>query len=261
MRELTGYYRHDVLKLLDKETDCVGVELGVAAGGFSARMVNSGRFSTFFGVDMYADTHTTEQYKTALRAVGLFKPYKLLRMTFDEAYDLFEDESLDFIYVDGYAHSGQEGGDTIYKWAKKVRVGGLIAGDDYHADWPLVQQAVDGFVSDAGLELCVTTETEPDVDYSDYPSWVVVKTGPTPDEPRQELVKIGKAAASRVHKKRMREKRLLEVLERIIGEDRYARLKTWHRARRGKLLESAKRVIGEDRYARLKTWHRARRGK
>ena len=120
---------------------------------------------------------------------------------------------------------------------------------------------LDGFVSDAGLELCVTTETEPDVDYSDYPSWVVVKTGPTPDEPRQELVKIGKAAASRVHKKRMREKRLLELLERIIGEDRYARLKTWHRARRGKLLESAKRVIGEDRYARLKTWHRARRGK
>ena len=142
-RAQQGWHRQDVLRLLGDRSGMIGVELGVAAGEYSRRMVDSGRFETFFGVDMYADTHDVAQYKEALRHVGLFGPYKLLRMTFDEAYDLFPDESLDFIYIDGYAHTGQEGGDTIWKWARKVRVGGLIAGDDYHADWPLVVEAVD----------------------------------------------------------------------------------------------------------------------
>ena len=64
-------------------------------------MVDSGKFSNFYGVDMYADTHDTEEYKSALLTVGLLKKYKLFRMTFDDAIDLFEDASFDFIYIDG----------------------------------------------------------------------------------------------------------------------------------------------------------------
>ena len=63
-------------------------ELGVAAGEYSSKMAGSGKFSTFWGVDMYADTHDTAQYKQALLNVGIDKNYKLLRMTFDEALDL-----------------------------------------------------------------------------------------------------------------------------------------------------------------------------
>lgn len=98
-RRLNGWHRHDVLRLLGDQKGLIGVELGVAAGEFSRRMVDSGRFSTFFGIDMYADTHDIHQYKSALRHVGLMGPYKLLRMSFEEAQDLFEDESLDFIYT------------------------------------------------------------------------------------------------------------------------------------------------------------------
>mgnify|MGYP003677075507 CR=1 FL=1 len=52
---------------------------------------------------MNADTHDTEEYKGALKKVGLFAPYKLLRMTFTEALDLFDGHTFDFIYVDGCA--------------------------------------------------------------------------------------------------------------------------------------------------------------
>lgn len=232
MRRLEGYFRHDVLRLLDKKSGCIGVELGVAAGGYSKRMVESGRFDVFFGVDMYADGHDIIQYKQALRRVGLMSPYKLLRMTFDEAYDLFEDESLDFIYIDGYAHSGQEGGDTIYKWARKVRVGGVIAGDDYHDDWPLVQQAVDRFIDDNGFELNLTTEIEPDADYSEYPSWVTVKTAPTTLSAPQALVDEGKSTAARVHRKRAFERRAVNLVGRVVGAKRFAQLKDWNRARK-----------------------------
>ncbi|NGM46495.1 class I SAM-dependent methyltransferase [Rhodobacter sp. SGA-6-6] len=231
-RRLEGWHRHDVLRLLDGRTGLVGVELGVAAGEFSRRMTASGQFSTFFGVDMYADTHDVAQYKEALLRVGLIGPYKLLRMTFAEAWDLFPDESLDFIYIDGYAHTGQEGGETIWQWARKVRVGGLIAGDDYHPDWPMVMEAVEAFAAQTGFDLCCTTEVEDSVNYAGHPSWAMVKTAPTAGEPPADLLARGKAAAARVAAKRRTGKKLGDALRALVGEDRYARLREWNRARR-----------------------------
>lgn len=234
MRELEGARRHDILHLLGDRSGLIGVELGVAGGGFSKRMVDSGRFDTFFGIDMYADTHDTAQYKAALRHVGLYAPYRLLRMSFAEAYDLFDDESLDFIYIDGYAHSGQEGGETIWHWARKVKLGGVIAGDDYHDDWPLVKEAVDLFAHATGFELCVTTIVEPEVDYAAHPSWGMVKTAPVTGEPPAELVARGKSAAAKVARKRKLGKRLGDWLHGIVGDDRYERLRAWNRARKAR---------------------------
>ncbi|MDQ2090473.1 class I SAM-dependent methyltransferase [Marimonas arenosa] len=234
MRKLDGARRHDILRLLGDRTGLVGVELGVAGGGFSKRMVDSGKFETFFGVDMYADTHDVDQYKDALRHVGLFAPYKLLRMSFAEAYDLFDDESLDFIYIDGYAHTGQEGGETIWHWARKVKPGGLIAGDDYHEDWPLVKEAVDLFAEVTRFELWVTTEVEPDVNYAAHPTWGMIKTGPVSGDPPSELVSRGKAASTRVARKRAAAKRFDGWLQRIVGEKRYQELRQWNRARKAR---------------------------
>ena len=94
--KIKNSYRHDIVKLLSLSEGNIGVELGVAKGIFSSRMVDSGYFSSFIGIDMYGDTyHDVGEYKEALRRVGLLSNFKLLRMTFDEAYDLFEDESLD----------------------------------------------------------------------------------------------------------------------------------------------------------------------
>ena len=122
VRFLSGYSRYDVLKLLPHRPGMLGVELGVAAGEFSRRMVRSGIFAHCFGVDVYADHHDTDEYKKALRAIGLESPYKLLRMSFDDALDLFPDGGVDFVYVDGYAHTGEDGGGTIYRWHDKVSV-------------------------------------------------------------------------------------------------------------------------------------------
>jgi hypothetical protein len=231
-RAQQGWHRQDVLRLLGDRVGMVGVELGVAAGEYSRRMVASGRFETFFGVDMYADTHDVAQYKEALRHVGLFGPYKLLRMTFDEAYDLFPDESLDFIYIDGYAHTGQEGGDTIWKWARKVRVGGLIAGDDYHADWPLVVEAVDAFAAETRFDLVRTTEVETGTNYSGHPSWAMLKTAPTDGTAPAALVARGKAMGAKVAAKRRLGKRLGDALHALVGDAHYQRLRDWNRARK-----------------------------
>jgi hypothetical protein len=195
-RRLDGFHRHDVTKLLTGSSN-VGVELGVAEGFFSERMIASGKFEHFYGIDMYADRHDTAQYKRALRLTGLRSPYRLLRMRFDEAIDLFDDESLDFVYVDGYAHGGEDGGETLFRWYDKVKVGGLIAGDDYDPSWPLVQEAVDEFARQLDVELMLTEITEPDNPYGRYPTWAIRKPHARSVEVPDDLLRRGRIALRR----------------------------------------------------------------
>lgn len=179
---LPGTKRWNVIDPLPA-TGNLGIELGVAAGSFSARMVRSGKFRLFYGVDVYGDGHNTQEYKKALREVGLEADYRLLRMTFDQARDLFPDRHFDFIYCDGYAHTGEEGGRTLIDWYATLKPGGIMAGDDYDPEaWPLVVWAVHHVVAQLGVPLMVTDEVTSDA-YNRYRSWYFVK----PDGPEATL--------------------------------------------------------------------------
>ena len=189
-RNLKGKIGSDCLsfekKYLDKEREellsylkgnnLTGIELGVATGDFSDRMIKSNRFKHFFGVDMYADHHDTVEYVDALKKIGIFSPYKLLRMKFDEAIDLFEDDCFDFVYIDGYAHNGEDGGRAIYSWLKKVKPNAIIAGHDYHKDWPLVIEAVDNLCKQLKTTLYITQTTTDPGAQDNYPSWMIIKS-------------------------------------------------------------------------------------
>lgn len=155
----------------------VGVELGVAAGDFSERILQFDHVGYLYSIDMWAGDrgHGIEQYR---EAIARLSPYKdrnaLMRMRFDEALQLFNDESLDFIYVDGYAHDGELNGQTFRDWLPKLKSGGIIAGDDYAPDWPLVMAAVDAFCAENGLELHVI-DCHEDSWNSMYPTWFAMK--------------------------------------------------------------------------------------
>jgi len=169
------FYRHHVINSL-KGSDNVGIELGVAGGIFSKRMVESGKFKMFYGVDIYSDHHDTSEYLRALQHVGIEANYKLLRMSFDDALGLFDDDYFDFIYFDGYAHTGEEGGKSFVDWYRKVKIGGVVAGDDYDDEWPLVKWAVNTFVKALDADLSVTGLTET-TNLSHFPSWFFTKKG------------------------------------------------------------------------------------
>lgn len=156
-------------------TKNVGIELGVAKGYFSKTLLESKKFATLYGVDAYRDIHDNEEYVGALKLTGISTSnFHLLRTDFKSALNLFDDEFFDFVYVDGYAHTGQEGGSTIHDWYKKVKPGGLIAGDDYHKDWPLVVWAVNHFATLVDQAVTVT-EVKYENEYSAYPSWYLFK--------------------------------------------------------------------------------------
>tara|TARA_B100001564_G_scaffold317968_1_gene294292 strand:- start:1413 stop:2180 length:768 start_codon:yes stop_codon:yes gene_type:complete len=183
-----NFLRHDCLQFLDKE-DCIGIELGVAGGHYSKRIIESGKFKKFYGVDLYEDHHNVDEYISALKLIGLDKNYTLLRMSFDDAIELFDDNYFDFIYFDGYAHTGEEGGKTFSDWYRKLKIGGLFAGDDYHTDWPLVKWAVNDMVCKIGCKLNITGTVE-DTNLNHYPTWFFTKKEEInflPDKKLQEL--------------------------------------------------------------------------
>ncbi|HEX8447368.1 MAG TPA: FkbM family methyltransferase [Sphingomonas sp.] len=167
--------REDVAQLVREGG--VGIELGVAAGDFSERVLTTSKLGYLYSVDMWAGDrgHGVDQYKEAIARLAPYRDRNaILRMRFDEALSLFGDHSLDFIYADGYAHNGEEGGQTFQDWYPKLRSGGIIAGGDYDPHWPLVVKAVNAFTATHGLELHVVKCRE-DNGKSRFPTWFALK--------------------------------------------------------------------------------------
>jgi len=96
----------------------------------------------------------------------------------------FEDESLDFVYIDAL-HDYESVLDDIKGWFPKVREGGIIAGHDYRmSSWPGVVIAVQEFAEEEGLEILETgtlgnarESMTGDIDEydGDEPSWIIIK--------------------------------------------------------------------------------------
>jgi len=150
------FYREDLPKILKKKK-LIGIELGVAKGNFAKTLSKFKNFEYFFGVDSYSlNHHNDEEYISALKKIGIFAKYRIIRSTFDDALKLFPNNSVDFIYFDGYAHTGQNYGKTIIDWSKKIKKNGILAGDDYDEKWELNKQIIDQFAKDNNLRLYLT---------------------------------------------------------------------------------------------------------
>jgi hypothetical protein len=65
-----------------------------------------------------------------------------IRSTSVDAAKMYEDNSLDFVFIDA-EHSYESVREDIDAWLPKVKKGGIIAGHDYSTAWPGVIQAVD----------------------------------------------------------------------------------------------------------------------
>ncbi len=174
------FYRKDLTKIFKKK-NLLGVELGVARGEFAKQLAKSKNFKTFFGIDSYSlNHHNNHEYFQALKNIGLNNNYKIIKLTFDQALKLFPDYSLDFIYFDGYAHTGQNYGKTIVDWSKKIKVNGILAGDDYDEKWELNKQIIDQFAKDNNLKINLTDTKIKDHIYKSWFIRVNKKLNPKP---------------------------------------------------------------------------------
>ena len=170
---LHNYSRFNVPDFIQKD-NLIGIELGVAKGDFSKKMLESNKFKLYYGVDKYSDHHDSKEYLAAIKHVGINKSFHLLRTSFESALNIFEDNYFDFVYVDGYAHGGQEGGKTLCDWIKKVKVGGIICGDDYDSKFPLTIKAVNHLAQNTNNQIYLTNK---DFVYENqrkhFASWII----------------------------------------------------------------------------------------
>ena len=152
-----------------------GAELGVAAGDFSDDILrHCPAVTLLWSIDRWSDHHDLAEY---WRAAGRLAAYgersRVRRCTFTEAAAQIPDGSLDWCYIDGYAHTGQDGGQTLEEWWPKLRRGGIFGGHDYHPDWPATAAAVDAFVDRHGLKMGFSNEYAKE--RGEWPSWWVRK--------------------------------------------------------------------------------------
>ena len=173
--------RRDVVRLLQSTEENIGIELGVAKGGFSKDLIETRYFKKFFGIDRYLDNHDNLEYVEAIKHVGLNENYCLIKMTFKEALGIFPDNYFDFIYIDGYAHTGQLGGETIRDWYYKLKIGGVLSGDDYSDRWSATKNIVNKFAQANDFDLYVTgTRSDSQDTFAQSPSWAIIKSGDMP---------------------------------------------------------------------------------
>ena len=153
----------------------LGVELGVAGGSYSRHLLEHSNLKMLFSVDRWSDHHDDQECQFACNILGQYGVRSaVLRMTFQEAVLIFADNTFDFIFLDGYAHAGQDGVGTLHAWWSKLRSGGIFAGHDYDSHWPQTVQVVNDFMVQNDLEFYATLENPAVVEHA-FPSWYTRK--------------------------------------------------------------------------------------
>lgn len=116
----------------------VGAEVGVYKGEFSEKLAGAGL--KLYAIDpwrIYKDytnprgqKRLDEQYEHTKRILSPYSNAIILRKTSMEAVEDFEDNSLDFVYIDAN-HEFRYIAEDLSEWFKKVRPGGIVSGHDY----------------------------------------------------------------------------------------------------------------------------------
>jgi hypothetical protein len=189
-----GINRNDyIVEIASKFSNGKAVEVGVFKGEFSKHILSNWD-GTLYMVDVwrplgqeYLDAsnhaeHVTAYFDTMNNISGLEDRGIMIRADSKVASNMFDNESLDFIYIDAN-HAYDYVKKDIEFWYPKLKWGGFLLGHDYiNLDWYNdpnflpngkdkhiwngnfyhgvfgVNPAVDEFCEDYGFELTVTSE-------------------------------------------------------------------------------------------------------
>lgn len=166
----------------------IAVEVGVWRGDYTSIIIAMLQPNKFYGVDPYRifddykDQPDPNEYANQQNLDKLFERVQnryarwpnaeLMRTTGVEAAASFEDNSIDFVYIDG-DHTYEFVRKDIAAWWPKVRPGGILSGHDFTPGNPLkghvygVIEAVTEFANGEGLTIQETEEQ--------YATWWVTK--------------------------------------------------------------------------------------
>ncbi len=137
-----------------------GAEIGVYKGDNAEFILSLLKPTILYLVDPwnnFLDTDSNEiigeiQYIQTQERLKMYGNKRLVKKTSLEASKLFNNEELDFVYIDG-DHSYRQVKQDLGLWYSKVKKGGILSGHDYHQTMEGVVLAVNEFVSENKLDL------------------------------------------------------------------------------------------------------------
>lgn len=160
----------------------VGAEVGVADGRYAEILCENIPGLRLWAVDPWmpydgnwrSKEYQDGAYKKALERLDKYNVVIMPQISM-EACRTIEDDSLDFVFIDGDHHFDFIMEDII-NWTRKVRKGGIVSGHDYY---PFssggVITAVDAYVKAHGIDLQITPRNEDGHKDDRVPCWWFVK--------------------------------------------------------------------------------------
>lgn len=140
--------RDDLAKLFVELDFKLGAEIGVDKGDYAEVLCKANPQAIIYGIDPYsiiayepnikphdAGIYDTQEgfednYHKARTKLDKYPNHVLIRGYSLDVLKQVEDNSLDFVYIDGN-HDFPNFINDLHQWSKKVRIGGIVAGHDY----------------------------------------------------------------------------------------------------------------------------------
>lgn len=117
----------------------IGCYYGKSTSFMAVEIINSGKNITFDCVDCWVMSKFEDFVKNIQ---PVWKTINILKKQSYAASQDYDDHSLDFVFIDA-DHTFEFVLNDIIAWYPKVKVGGTLAGHDYHPNHPGVIKAVD----------------------------------------------------------------------------------------------------------------------
>ena len=139
------YRDHFFPQLINELGLKTGAEIGVDKGEFSLHILSRSNINKYFCIDTWQDNFGSDykpnyynsdgnvRFQEASKTLQKFIDEQKVEMIMErstEASNKFENDSFDFVYIDG-DHSLEGIMFDLYSWVKKVRIGGIVSGHDY----------------------------------------------------------------------------------------------------------------------------------
>ena len=162
------------------------VEIGVWRASFSEEIINILQPNNFYGVDPYAIfegmvSAPGAEYNSQKSLDALYekinqrisaKGHSVIRELSLDAASKFQENSLDYVYIDG-DHTYNACKADIHAWWPKIRSGGILAGDDY--DVAKTGKGYDFGVIEAVSEFSESVKLQHHVHKMRTTQWYIIK--------------------------------------------------------------------------------------
>lgn len=138
-----------------------GAEVGVRRGAYSELLCQIIPGLKLLCIDPWLSYRTVpqppsqerqdENYNITKEKLAHYDTTLIRKMSMDAVKDV-PDGALDFVYIDGH-HGYKFVLEDITEWSKKIKKGGIVAGDDYAEEAQGVKQAVNEYMFENNITL------------------------------------------------------------------------------------------------------------